>query len=210
MMRFNLPNFRGQRALVLHRADKNSATLVRQLEGLGLEVRAEWPVDNLSPVGVDVIFFDADLGYDGLFSWPPGNPPIPLIAMMGSEAPGRIEWTLAHSPSAYLVKPIGSTGVFSALAIAFHTFETQRQLNHTIDSLTKRARARPIVFKALLIVMERFGIGDSEAYRLLRTESMDQRVSIEELSQLITSNASNALDHLEGMYRRSLRKANRL
>ena len=90
-MRTALPNFRGRRAVILHRKDNNQVTLARQLESLGLSVEVSWPADKVSADGYDVIFFDADQGYDGLFDWPPDQPPIPLIAMMGSEAPGRIE-----------------------------------------------------------------------------------------------------------------------
>ena len=208
-MRTALPNFRGQRALVLHWKDNNRVTLVRQLETLGLKVDVLWPADDVSANGYDVIFFDADQGYDGLFDWPPGPPPIPLIAMMGSEAPGRIEWTLSRMPSAYLVKPIGSTGVFSTLAIAFHTFGTTKELKDAIAELTRRAKARSIVFKAILSVMAHFGIGDDEAYQLLRAESMNQRVSIEDLSELVASNGEIELNRLAIRNKGSLRQVNR-
>ncbi len=208
-MRAALPNFRGQRALVLHWKDNNRVTLVRQLETLGLKVDVLWPADDVSANGYDVIFFDADQGYDGLFDWPPGQPPIPLIAIMGSEAPGRIEWTLSRAPSAYLVKPIGSTGVFSTLAIAFHTFGTTKELKDAIAELTRRAKARSIVFKAILSVMAHFGIGDDEAYRLLRAESMNQRISIEKLSELIASNSEIELNRLAITNKESLRQVNR-
>jgi AmiR/NasT family two-component response regulator len=207
-MRTTLPNFRGCRALVLHRSDSNSATLIRQLESLGLEVEVQWPADAVRADGFDVAFFDADLGYDGLFSWPSDRPPIPLVAMMGSEAPGRIEWTLSQAPSAYLIKPIGSTGVFSALAIAFHSFQTQAQLNETVADLTRRVKARPALFKALLIVMERFGIGDAEAYQLLRSESMNRRISIEDLSQMIAVKPEATVSILGDGGKRVLRRAN--
>lgn len=209
MMRTALPNFRGQRALVLHWEDNNRHTLARLLESLGLKVEVRWPADGVSADGYDVIFFDADQGYDGLFDWSPGEPPIPLIAMMGSEAPGRIEWTLSRAPSAYLVKPIGSTGVFSALAIAYHTFETRKELKDEITELAHRAQARPIVFKAILSVMAHFGIGDDDAYRLLRAESMNQRVSIEDLSELIASNGEIELNRLATRNKGSLRQVNR-
>lgn len=208
-MRTALPNFRGQRALVLHWKDNNRVTLVRQLEALGLEVDVQWPADAVSANGYDVIFFDADQGYDGLFDWPPGQPPIPLIAMMGSEAPGRIEWTLSRAPSAYLVKPIGSTGVFSALAIAFHTFETGKDLGDAVAELTRRAKARSTVFKAILSVMAHFGIDDDEAYRLLRAESMNQRVSVEDLSEMIARNGETELNRLAVRNKGSLRQVNR-
>jgi AmiR/NasT family two-component response regulator len=208
-MRTALPNFRGQRAFILHWKDNSRVTLVRQLETLGLKVDVLWPADKVSAEGYDVIFFDADQGYDGLFDWPPGEPPIPLIAMMRSEAPGRIEWTLSRAPSAYLVKPIGSTGVFSALAIAFHTFETRRELKDAVAELTRRVKARPFVFKAILGVMSHFGIGEDDAYQLLRAESMNLRVSIEDLCELIASNEDTELNRLAVRNKGSLRHVNR-
>lgn len=209
MSKQGLPNFRGRQALVLHRADSNSEILVRQLKSLGLTVRRKWPADDVTAAGIDVIFFDADLGYDGLFAWPANQAPIPLIAVMGSEAPGRIEWTLSQGPSAYLIKPIGSTGVFSALAIAFRTFETQQQLQGSLADLTRRVEARPVLFKAILIVMEGFGLDESEAYQLLRTQSMKHRVSIEELSNLIVGSPDAVREVMGNASRRTLRQATR-
>ncbi len=209
MRKLSLPNFRGCNALVLHRSDSNSETLIRQLESLGLTARRKWPADSVSAEGVDVVFFDADLGFDGLFAWPTSQAPIPLIAVMGSEAPGRIEWTLAQAPSAYLIKPIGSTGVFSALAIAFRTFETQQRLHLTLADLTRRVEARPVLFKAILVVMEGFSVNDAEAYQLLRTNSMKHRVSIEELSSLIVGDPDSVRDLMGNANRRILRQATR-
>jgi two-component system, response regulator / RNA-binding antiterminator len=208
-MRTSLPNFRGRSALVLNRSDSNSETLVRKLENLGLAVDVCWPAERVSAKGYDVIFFDADLGYDGLFSWPPDLPPVPMVAMMGSEAPGRIEWAISRTPSAYLTKPIGSTGVFSALAIAFHTFNTQRKLKTAIADLHRRAKARPVVIKAILAVMNQHGVSDTAAYQLLRTESMKQRMSIENLCAQIANSDAAAMNRMPVNSKGRLRRENR-
>jgi two-component system, response regulator / RNA-binding antiterminator len=208
-MRTSLPNFRGRSALVLNRSDSNSETLVRKLENLGLAVDVCWPAERVSAKGYDVIFFDADLGYDGLFSWPPDLPPVPMVAMMGSEAPGRIEWAISRAPSAYLTKPIGSTGVFSALAIAFHTFDTLQKLKTAIADLQRRAKARPVVIKAILAVMNQHGVSDTAAYQLLRTESMKQRTSIENLCDQITNSNHAAMIRAPIKSKGRLRRENR-
>jgi two-component system, response regulator / RNA-binding antiterminator len=208
-MRTSLPNFRGRNALVLHRPDSNSETLIRQLRNLGLVVDVRWPAEHVSAKGCDIIFFDADLGYDDLFSWPPDLPPVPMVAMMGSEAPGRIEWAISRTPSAYLTKPIGSTGVFSALAIAFHTFETQQKLKTEIADLSRRAKARPVVIKAILAIMSKHGVSDTAAYQLLRTESMKQRMSIENMCEQITNSDGTAINRLPTKSKERLRQANR-
>lgn len=208
-MRTTLPNFRGRSTLVIHRSDINRNTLVRQLKNLGLEVDVRWPAEQVSEKGYDIIFFDADLGYDDIFSWPPDQPAVPLVAMMGSEAPGRIEWAISRTPSAYLTKPVGSTGVFSALAIAFYTFEAQQKLKAEIADLSRRAMARPVVIKAILAIMNEHGVSDTMAYQLLRTESMKQRKSIESLCDQIANSDPAAMNRKPAKSKGRLRQANR-
>jgi AmiR/NasT family two-component response regulator len=175
------PNFLGWRALILLRADRNCESIVGQLERLGLTTEVRWPADRVTAKDADVIFFDADIGYDGLFGWPTGHPPVPLIAVLGSEAPGRISWMLAQSPSAYLTKPIGSDGIYSALYIAHHNFLTQTEKNVGIARLRERLAKRGTVLKAALVLMKRLDIDEHAALSMLRGECMSRRMNLETL-----------------------------
>ena len=192
MTAFRLPNFDGDVALIVHVGDRNRALLAEHLEKLGLRVRTCWPAERLAPDAADLILFDADMGFDDLFSWEPGQSPVPLIALLGSEAPGRIEWALSHAPSAFLTKPIRSNGVFSALAIAFHTFAEQCQQRRLIETLEQRIKARPLVLRVILTLMQERKVNDTEAFHLLRTESMKRRMSVEELCQQLVGRAGRA------------------
>ncbi|ODN70361.1 ANTAR domain-containing response regulator [Methylobrevis pamukkalensis] len=109
-------------AVVLHRPHPAADALVRQLERLRITTRLVWPELTAAEASADVVFFDADMGYDGQFPWPAGHAPMPLVALIGSEAPGRVEWALAQGSDAHLLKPIGSAGVYSAILIAAHGF----------------------------------------------------------------------------------------
>ena len=60
MITSRIPNFRGHRALVLHPTDPNREILVAQLARLGIESEVMWPIPDIMPGNVDVIFFDAD------------------------------------------------------------------------------------------------------------------------------------------------------
>lgn len=184
-MTMRIPNFRGRRALVLHRADRNQAAVVEQLERLGLDVDARWPAEGVRASEADVLFFDSDLGFDGLFAWAAGAPPLPLIALLGSEAPGRIEWTLEQEPAAYLLKPVGSTGVFSALSIAFHSFAQKQAKEAQLMRLRARLGGRNVVLLAAATLMKRCDLAADAALRLLRAESMRRRVSLEAMSALV-------------------------
>ena len=91
-----VPNLGGARAVIVHRPHPTVAALKRQLGAIGLSVEACWPELPASAVMADYIFFDVDMGHDSQFPWKPGDAPMPMIALIGSEAPGRIEWALSQ------------------------------------------------------------------------------------------------------------------
>ncbi|WP_299348624.1 ANTAR domain-containing response regulator [uncultured Maritalea sp.] len=176
------PNFRGWRALIVHRQSENVDRLVRQLSRLGMECEQVWPkLVQLSDA--DVVFFDGDNGFDGLFPWPEGHAPVPMVALLGSEAPGRLEWALRQGVSAHLLKPIGSGGVFSTLVIAVSNFTQQQMLAHEIAKLKTKARLRPKVVRAILSVMQSHSLDEDAAYAFIRSEAMQRRQSVEELCE---------------------------
>ncbi|NRG16241.1 ANTAR domain-containing protein [Rhizobiales bacterium] len=198
MSRFRLPNFSGQRAMVVHPEDANTKLLTEQLRKLGLRTETSWPAHGIKVDDFDVLFFDADRGCSEQFRWEPGASPIPLIALLGSEAPGRIEWTLSQMPAAYILKPVRSTGVFSALAIAFHNYEYMERMQRKIADLGDRLRARPLVTEAIQMLAVEFGLGNSDAYRVLRTQAMRKQVSVEALCEQIVASRSLAPLHWRG------------
>ena len=180
MSTFRSPNFRGQKAVILHREDDNVRRLSRHLDRLGMQSTVLWP-DLEMPCGqFDVLYFDGDNGHDNLFPWEQGEPKVPIIVMIGSEAPGRLEWALAQNVSAHMIKPVQSSGVFSTLIIAYANFEQRREESIKIKTLQQRLANRPAVFRALLTIMEVAGVDDGIAYSILRTATMSHRQSIED------------------------------
>lgn len=177
---FPIPNFRAWRAVVLHRPSPAADGVLRQLERLGIEARQLWPELEAAPPAPDVVFFDADMGYDGQFPWPAGEPPVPLVALVGSEAPGRLEWVLGQGATAHLMKPVQSSGVYSALVVACHGFALRHALDREIGDLRGRLRRRPRVARALAGVMTAHGIDETEAMRRIRAAAMERRQTIED------------------------------
>ena len=162
MKTFKRPDLAGREALILHPPNATADALVRQLALMRISARVVWPQLDLAGCrGRDFVFFDVDVGHEGQFPWEPGCAPMPTIALIGSEAPGRIEWAIAQGADAHLLKPIGSTGVYSALLVASHAFETMRQQTDDIRALEGRLRQRPSVVQAVLLLMEE-GARDQE------------------------------------------------
>jgi AmiR/NasT family two-component response regulator len=180
-----IPNFRGLRVLVLHPRDHNCSAIAEQLGRVGASVSICWPAERVTADAADVVFFDVDRGFEGLFGWPTGRAPVPLVAILGSEAPGRIEWMLAQAPSAYLAKPVGSTGVFSALAIATHNFALQTARAESLQRLEERLQMRGVLLRATIELMRRHGVGEQAALSMLRAESMRRRTTLEAVSRWV-------------------------
>ncbi|MCF3641773.1 ANTAR domain-containing protein [Rhizobium sp. TRM95111] len=173
------------RAVILHRDHPSVDALKRQLELLHIRVNVAWPQIDEADTGADVIFFDADMGHDGQFPWPTGFAPMPMIALIGSEAPGRIEWALSQGSNAHLLKPIGSTGAYSAILIAAHAYRMARSQADDIRALEDRLRQRPIVVRAILKLLQQEGLDEAGAWKRLRKIAMDWGMTIEETAEAI-------------------------
>jgi|SRR5690606_588824 response regulator NasT len=183
-----IPNLGGAKAFVLHRPHATVAAITRQLTAIGLQARECWPELPAEALAADFVFFDADLGFDQQFPWRPGEAPMPLIALIGSEAPGRIEWALSHKADAQLLKPVGNAGVYSALLIARQAFEARRRLADEIAALQARVAERETIVRAVAALSSK-GADDTRAYAQLRSLAMGWQISIEEAARRVVAMA---------------------
>ncbi|MCB2136737.1 MAG: ANTAR domain-containing protein [Rhodobacteraceae bacterium] len=189
-----IQNLGGATALILHRPHPVAQALERQLRAIGLEVMQAWPELGPEALGVDFVFFDADMGHDEQFPWRPGESPMPMIALIGSEAPGRIEWALRAGAHAQLLKPVGDSGAYSALLIARDAFDVQRALSVEIADLRRRLDERQTVVRAVTLLAARSGKDDHHAYDQLRQMAMAWRVSFEEAAARVVAQMTDRRD----------------
>lgn len=172
-------------AAILHREHPSVDALRRQLERLHMKVTVVWPQIESDKADFDVVFFDADMGHDGQLPWPSGYAPMPMIALIGSEAPGRVEWVLSQGSNAHLLKPIGSTGAYSALLIATHAYQAARSQADDIRALEERLRQRPVVVKAILKLMHEERLDEASAWKRMRKIAMSWGMTIEETAAVL-------------------------
>lgn len=189
-----IQNLGGARAVILHRPHPVVQALERQLHAIGLDVQQTWPDLGSEAFGADFVFFDADMGHDDQFPWPAGRSPIPMIALIGSEAPGRIEWALSAGAHAQLLKPVGDSGAYSALLIARDAFDVQRALSVEIADLRRRLDERQTVVRAVTVLAARAGKDDAAAYDQLRQMAMAWRISFEEAAARVVAQMADRQD----------------
>ncbi len=182
------PNFAGWRATILHRQSETTDRLSRQLGLLGLIVSVQW--EALSAAALpDIVLVDADEGWDGLLPWSKGEAPRPLIALLGSEAPGRVAWAMDQGVCAIIAKPLAPSAVYPALAMA-HALHRERKANvETLTHLEERIRLRPLVHAAVKAIMKFRNVDESGAYTILRNCAMQRRQPIEQIAAAIVSSS---------------------
>jgi len=176
-----------KRALILHRPHATVESIARQFTQMGMEADQHWPdlPASLDTNAYAVLVFDADMGHDEQFPWPAGEAPMPAIALIGSEAPGRIAWAIRRGADAHLLKPVTSSGIHSALMIAREAFERRQALRAEVADLKHRLEQRESVAEATALLMLGQGLSAADAYRRLRLLAMGERLTIEAMAARI-------------------------
>jgi AmiR/NasT family two-component response regulator len=174
---------RGHRALMVMRDEREISIVRRQLGRLGMTISEHDPAEPPSPnQTVDVILMDADsipIKSDHATLWK-GN--VPIIALIGTETPSRLKWLLDLRPASFLIKPLRSAGLYTALVVAFDS--AQRRIDEAahIEKLEDRIRSRRVVFAAVLQIMRGHDMSETDAFALIRQTAMRHRTTIEVLS----------------------------
>jgi AmiR/NasT family two-component response regulator len=171
---------RGRHALLIIKDERDLSIVRRQLGRLGMSVTETDPERlSASDVAADVIVLDAD-------SIPIKSDPLksdaPVIALIGTETPSRLKWLLDLKPASFLVKPLRSAGLYTALVVAFDCAQRRSEEAAHIERLETRIRSRRVVVAAVLQLMRGHALSEEDAFALLRQTAMRHRTTIEQLS----------------------------
>ncbi len=173
---------RGRRALMVMRDEREISIVRRQLSRLGMTISEHDPAEPPPNQAVDVILMDADaipIRSDQATLWK-GNAPI--IALIGTETPSRLKWLLDLRPASFLIKPLRSAGLYTALVVAFDSAQRRVDDAAHIEKLEDRIRSRRFVFTAVLQTMRSHDMSETDAFSLIRQTAMRHRTTIEVLS----------------------------
>lgn len=174
---------RGRRALVVIRDERETAMVRRQLDRLGMMTIENDPATSTPLDGaIDVVIADADIIQIESDVADLRKTDAPIIALVGTETPSRLKWLLDLQPASFLIKPLRSAGLYTALVVAFDSAQRKHEELSRTERLEERVRSRRIVAAAVLLVMRSRDISESDAFTLIRQTAMRQRVTIEQLS----------------------------
>jgi AmiR/NasT family two-component response regulator len=174
---------RGRHALMIMRDERDMTILRRQLGRLGMSVTETDPEAlAVANTGIDVIVLDADSIPIKSDSAPQLKAGVPVIALIGTETPSRLKWLLELQPASFLIKPLRSAGLYTALVVAFDCAQRRSDEAAHVEKLEDRIRARRVVFGAVLQVMRSHGLCEDDAFTLIRQTAMRHRTTVEQLS----------------------------
>ncbi|MGB8622762.1 MAG: ANTAR domain-containing protein [Paracoccaceae bacterium] len=177
-------NFAGARGVILHPGGTVRDRIAARCAAVGISVELRWPTLGAEDDAADFLIVDMDMGCDEQLRWAPGAAPMPIIGLIGSESPGRLDWALRNRFDAFL--PLTATGsIFSALVIAHAKFRERCAMSEQNAETARRASLRLPLIRAVLAIMEREGVGEKQALKRLRAFAMVEQLPLEDAAQVL-------------------------
>lgn len=178
--------FSGKRAVVLHRSVDVRRQLADRLGVLGIRVDGRSDTLENGDADADFLILDIDQAHDDQFDWERAQAPMPTIALIGSESPGRLSWALEREVDAFL--PLtASAKIYSALVVAHAQFVRKQERRRHEAETARRAGKRLDLVRAVLRLMDEQGVDEAVALKKLRAFAMVERISLEDAAVLYLS-----------------------
>ncbi|MFC3073378.1 ANTAR domain-containing response regulator [Shinella pollutisoli] len=195
-----IQNFIGYRATIATEQPAAVEQLQDMLVKLGMSFAMAALSDGrlqIEPGDKDVLFIDSDLNVAVETGALEPSRCLPVIGIVGVEAPSRLRSLMQLGATATLRKPVHRASVYSALFVGINEFRRRRYLADRLEEQERRRLLRKSLVKAVLIVMRRTGSDHAAAYDHLRRESMRSRQSIEEFCETFIQAHGPELDDAE-------------
>lgn len=177
--------YRDLRIAVITSRDDQGDQLIRELQRTRAEVQHIWPMPDRIPSDYDLVYCDmvADLPsrLDGL----PGMPKFALVVVLSNATqvdPKTLENCVAH---AVVQMPVTNQAVISSLVVARSHFLYEQRLRKRISQLDENLLAARNIERAKMILMEKMGLNEEEAYAQLRRQAMERRITVSALASAI-------------------------
>jgi response regulator NasT len=113
----------------------------------------------------------------------------PVIALVSSGDPAFVEAAAERGVDA-IARPDSAEAVRSAIAVAMRRHAERRRLEQQVDQLENALERRAVIERAKGILMERHGIGEREAFELLRSRARSLSQTVVALSQAVSDGRS--------------------
>jgi response regulator NasT len=109
--------------------------------------------------------------------------PRPILMFVDESDAASIRAAVRAGVSAYVVDGLRSRSVRPIVELAIARFEEHEALRRELREARLHLEERKLVDRAKGMLMQRKGVGEEEAYRLLRKAAMDRQVKIADVAR---------------------------
>jgi response regulator NasT len=109
----------------------------------------------------------------------------PIVLFTDDEDTSHVRDAIAAGVTAYVVAGLGAERVKPVLEVAMARFQHEEALLRELADARSQLSERKVVERAKGLLMQRHGIGESEAYARLRKTAMDKGLKLAEVAQRI-------------------------
>ncbi|HQU15661.1 MAG: hypothetical protein B7Z66_10625 [Chromatiales bacterium 21-64-14] len=185
------------RVLLVDEHSQRAGTLEQSLEAAGHTVvgrvaPGEDLLDAIRRLEPDVIIIDIESpDRDTLESMRTisRDRPRPIVMFTGERDSARIREAIQAGVSAYVVDGIAPHRVQPILDAAVARFREFQSMRLERDEARDRLAERKVVERAKGILMKQRGVGEEEAYQLLRKAAMDRNLRVAEVARSVIAAA---------------------
>ena len=118
----------------------------------------------------------------------------PVVMLTAFSQRELVERARAAGAMAYLVKPFSKADLVPAVEMAMARYDELTTLEAEVSDLRERLEARTLVDRAKGRLMDRHGLDEAAAYRWVQRTSMDRRMSMRQVAELVLREADLATD----------------
>jgi response regulator NasT len=111
--------------------------------------------------------------------------PCPIVVFTNDEDPDAIRAAVTAGVSCYVVDGFALNRIGSIVQVALARYEQDRSIHAERDQALAKLAERKLIERAKGILMRKRGIGEDEAYHMLRRLAMDQSLRLREVAERV-------------------------
>lgn len=109
----------------------------------------------------------------------------PVLLLTAYSEPELVQRATQAGVIGYLVKPFREAQLGPAIDVTLSRFREFRQLRTELGNTREALEARKVIERAKGLLMERYNLSESDAFRRIQKRSMDTRKSMREVAEAI-------------------------
>jgi two-component system, response regulator PdtaR len=111
--------------------------------------------------------------------------PVPFVLVSGFQDAELLERAASENVMAYLIKPVKSGDLVSAIQLAMVRFEQYQAARREAGDLRRTLEERKVIERAKGAVMRRLGVDEAEAYRRMRQQASDRNQKLADVARTV-------------------------